>query len=59
ERKLMETDANRARYHKQYYRKDWNDAVNYDLVVNTERLGIDGAVAAIMAVVAGEGGKGR
>ena len=59
ERKLMETDANRARYHKQYYRKDWNDAVNYDLVVNTERLGIEGAVAAIMAVVGGSGGSGR
>jgi cytidylate kinase len=50
ERKLMETDANRARYHKQYYRKDWNDAVNYDLVVNTERLGIEGAAGGIVAV---------
>lgn len=57
ERKLVETDSNRARYHKQYYKRDWNDASNYDLVVNTERLGIEGAVGAVMAVVGGSEGR--
>lgn len=57
ERKLVETDTNRARYHKQYYKRDWNDASNYDLVVNTERLGIEGAVRAVMAVVGGSEGR--
>jgi len=57
ERKLVETDTNRARYHKQYYKRDWNDAANYDLVVNTERLGIEGAVRAVMAVVGGSEGR--
>lgn len=57
ERKLVETDSNRARYHKQYYKRDWNDASNYDLVVNTERLGIEGAVRAVMAVVGGSEGR--
>jgi cytidylate kinase len=47
-KQLVETDHNRARYHKQYYRKDWDDAANYDVVVNTDRLGIEGAVAVIV-----------
>ena len=54
-KKLVETDANRGRYHKQYYKKDWNDAANYDLVVNTDRLGIDGAVRVIVGIVSGRG----
>ena len=34
----------RARYHKQYYQREWNDASNYHLVVNTGKVGVDGAV---------------
>jgi cytidylate kinase len=57
ERKLTETDTNRARYHKQYYKRDWNDPANYDLVVNTERLGIEGAVEGIVGMVRKSGGR--
>ena len=51
EKRINESDGNRARYHKQYYQRDWSDASNYHLVVNTGRLGIDAAVAVILDLV--------
>ena len=51
EKRVNESDGNRARYHKQYYQRDWDDASNYHLVVNTGRLGIDGAVTIILDLV--------
>lgn len=36
-------DANRIRYHREYYARDCDDPRHYDLVLNTERLGFDGA----------------
>ena len=51
EKLIAEVDGNRGRYHKQYYRRDWDDASNYDLVLNTGRLGIDGAVDVILGRV--------
>ena len=47
-RLVEERDANRARYHREYYDRDWNDPVNYDMVLNTGRLGFDGAARAIV-----------
>jgi len=44
-----QSDAARARYHRQYYQRDWNDPVNYHLVVNTGALGLEGATAVIVA----------
>ena len=35
-------DANRIRYHREYYARDCDDPRHYDLVLNTERLGFDG-----------------
>lgn len=45
---LDNTDRMRARYNREYYHRDWNDPVNYHMVLNTEALGIDGAVEAIV-----------
>jgi len=42
-------DRNRQRYHRQYYGRDWDDATNYDMVLNTGWLGFDGAAALIVA----------
>ena len=42
------SDANRARYHRDYYRRDWNDAAGYHLVLNSSALGIDQVVATIV-----------
>jgi len=41
-RTLLETDARRARYHKEYYGREWADPVNYHMVINTGFLGIEG-----------------
>jgi cytidylate kinase len=41
-KKLHETDARRARYHREYYGRDWADPVNYHFVINTGYLGIEG-----------------
>jgi cytidylate kinase len=48
ESEVARSDAARGRYHRQYYRRDWTDAANYHLVLNSAALGIDGAVAVIV-----------
>ncbi len=45
---VEETDARRARYHQEYYRRDWNDPANYHVVCNTAALGLDGAADLIV-----------
>jgi cytidylate kinase len=52
---LEETDAARARYHKQYYRRDWNDPLNYHLVLNTGALGLERTAALIVQAVSKTG----
>jgi cytidylate kinase len=44
-----EHDTNRERYHKEMFGRDWNDAVNYHMILNTELLGMDGAADLIVA----------
>jgi CMP/dCMP kinase len=46
---LDDTDRRRDQYVKTYYRRHRQDVVNYDMVVNTERLGIEGAASAVVA----------
>ena len=46
---LKRTDKNRARYHREYYDRDWDDPANYDMVLNTGRLQFDGATSVILA----------
>ena len=41
-------DANRLRYHREYYARDCDDSRHYDLVLNTERLGFPGAADQIV-----------
>jgi cytidylate kinase len=43
-----DTDKMRARYHRQYYQRDWNDPTNYHMVLNTAALGLEGAAAAVV-----------
>lgn len=50
-REIADRDANRRRYHERYYGRDWADASNYDLVLNTGRLGLEGAVDLIIAAM--------
>lgn len=49
ERVMQQTDAQRERYHREHYGRDWSDPVGYHLVLNTERLGFDGATAVVVS----------
>jgi CMP/dCMP kinase len=49
EKIVDDTDRQRARYHREYYGRDWADPLNYDLTLNTARLGMEGAAAVIVA----------
>ena len=48
ERVMLQTDAQRERYHREHYARDWADPVGYHIVLNTERLGYDGAAELIV-----------
>jgi cytidylate kinase len=47
-RRMHETDANRAAYTRQLYKRDWCDPDEYDLIVNTGRLGYQAAAEIIL-----------
>ncbi len=49
ERVVDDTDRRRDQYVKTYYGRHRHEVVNYDLVVNAERLGIEGAAQLIVA----------
>lgn len=48
-KKIEEVDRYRAAYYKYYTGKDWNDARNYDLALNSAVFGFEGTVEAILA----------
>jgi cytidylate kinase len=45
---LDDTDKMRARYTREYYRRDWDDPVHFHMVLNTAALGLDGATEAVV-----------
>jgi cytidylate kinase len=49
EKLVDETDRQRDQYVRTYYGRTREDPSNYDLVVNAERLGLDGAAAVVVA----------
>ena len=49
-RTLDDTDRMRARYHKEYYRREWADPLNYHMVLNTAALGVEGAVEVVKRI---------
>jgi cytidylate kinase len=42
-RKVAEMNHQREEYVKLHFKRDWRDLANYDLCVNTARLGLDGS----------------
>jgi cytidylate kinase len=46
---LTNTDKMRARYLREYYRRDWEDPLNFHLIINTGAVGFDGAAEVIVA----------
>jgi cytidylate kinase len=53
-----DTDKMRARYSREYYRRDWNDPINYHMVLNTGVLGFDGATEVVVGRARAMGGGG-
>ena len=50
-RKVDRVNTGRANHCRHYTGKAWTDLTGYDLVINTERTGIDGAVDMILRAV--------
>lgn len=48
---IAKTDEYRARYYKYYTGQEWKNALNYDLSLDSSKLGFDGTAAAIIAYV--------
>ena len=46
---IKEVDKDRSSYYKYYTDQVWGDAENYDLCINSARIGVDGAVQVIKA----------
>lgn len=44
---IKKTDRERREYHRYYTGKDWESLENYDLMLNTTRLGTEGTIQAI------------
>lgn len=44
----IKNDKKRASYYNYYTNKEWGDATSYDLCINSAKLGVDGAVKAIL-----------
>jgi cytidylate kinase len=42
-RQVSDMNRQREEYVKRYFKRDWRDLANYDLCVNTARLGLDGS----------------
>lgn len=47
-RKIEQVNTGRANHYWHYTGKQWTDINGYDLIINTERTGIDGAVDMIL-----------
>lgn len=43
-KKIREKDVQRRRYHNSFCVKKWGDCRNYDISINSSRLGVDGTV---------------
>lgn len=50
-KKITRVDKERASYYNQYTDKKWGVASSYDLCIDTDKFGIDGAVEMIVAAV--------
>jgi cytidylate kinase len=57
-RKLIkEVDKDRASYYRYYTDQVWGESENYDLIVNSSKVGIDGSVKVILSYLDAVRGK--
>lgn len=52
QKKILDTDKDRQRFHDTYSETKWKSVDNYDLVISTTDLGVDGAVDLILNYIA-------
>ena len=45
ERRMREKDMKRRRYHNGHCDRKWGESRNYDISINSSRLGVDGTAA--------------
>lgn len=50
-RTIKEVDKDRASFYKYYSEQTWGDAQNYDICINSSRLGVEGSVEVIKAYI--------
>lgn len=50
-RKIREKDTKRRRYHNGHCDGKWGDSRNYDISINSSRLGVDGTVSLLAAYI--------
>ena len=48
EKLIHEIDVQRARYHREYYDRDWENPLHYQMVLNTGVLGLEGAADVVV-----------
>ncbi len=48
---IAQTDEYRAHYYKYYTGQEWKNAQNYDLSLDSSRLGFEGTVEAILSYI--------
>ena len=46
-KKVTDLNHQREEYVKHHFKREWRDLANYDLCVNTDRLGLDGSAEAV------------
>jgi cytidylate kinase len=49
EEEIDRTDANRDRYHREYYKRHWDDPTGFHFTINTAVLGYEGSADLIIA----------
>ena len=55
ESKIKKNDKNRANFYKHYSGNNWGSMKNYDLMINTSFVGVDGAVEIIKSALRAKG----
>jgi cytidylate kinase len=50
-RRVLQTDSDRKAFIRKYFHKDISDPLNYDLLINTGQVSIDGAVRTIRTAI--------
>lgn len=50
-RTIKEVDKDRSSFYKYYSEQTWGDAQNYDICINSSRLGVEGSVEVIKAYI--------